>query len=153
MRGLFLRVLSFCHLILCHSRSPLLLSRCFTLLQCLAPDGCGSGDARPARDATRANAPLTALTFCQHFSPLFKGVTGKVCRGLRQATYRGKFESSFLSCRSGGGGVKLLFPSETMGSCGATCSGAHMNGRALGCVRGVSGPGSPSQSPFPSASQ
>lgn len=38
------------------------------------------------------------------------------------------------------------------GSCGATCSGAHMNGRALGCVW-VSGPGSPSQSPFPSASQ
>lgn len=93
---------------------------------------------------------LIALTFCQHFYSLFKGLHGESAGACIRLHLEGSLKAAF-SPREREGGWNYCSRWNN-GSCGATCSVAHMNGRALGCVW-VSGPGSPSQSPFPSASQ
>lgn len=80
-----------------------------------------------------ANTPLTALTFCQHFDSLFEGLEGKSAGACIRLHIEGSLKAAFsLTERRGGGRYCSRWNN---GSCGATCSGAHMNGRALGmCV-------------------
>lgn len=102
---------------------------------------------------------LIALSFCQHFFFSFclfflKGVTWSVCRGLHQATFRGKFESCFLSRHTHThierGRVKLLFPLkqwELRGDMQRCAHEWHGSGMCVGQWPGVSVPKPLSQRP------
>lgn len=110
------------HPLCIHSLShsfTLLPFHCFTLLQCWPLTAARIQSVQwcnvhPSCDATWVNAPLRALTFCQHFSSLFKALEKKFCSGLHQATYREVWKLLFLWQRGG----KAIVPAETMEAAG-----------------------------------
>lgn len=67
-------------------------------------------------DATRLNIPLTALTFCQHFYSLFKGLEGKSAGACVRLHLEGSLKAAFSPAE--GGGSKAIVPAETMGAAG-----------------------------------
>lgn len=61
------------------------------------------------------NIPLTALTFCQHFYSLFKGLEGKSARACVRLHLEGSLKAAFSPAERGG---KAIVPAETMGAAG-----------------------------------
>lgn len=53
------------------------------------------------------NTTLTALTFCQHFYSLFKGLEGKAAEACIRLHIEGSLKAAFSPAERG---VKLLFP-------------------------------------------